>query len=360
MKLIRAMYGELSPWGRFWLFLGLVTLIAAALMSMDFGYSVSIKHALFLGCLSVVAAFAPDAAHQQWRSGSKATAIAIAAVCVPLLSIEFYSHAGYTAGLRGANVQVAKVQNVKYDDGREQVADNKANLDMWKKQLSKLNEDNGWVATVTADGLRTELDTANEAIRQEEARGGCGKRCMAKMQARDQISAKIAVAEQASDLTKRIEATQRLVDKYREASAHTEHKVSSVDLQNQFLAKAVALVSSGSLEPTEMEDASAEQAINLAMALAGTGLPAFALFIAGLYRIGNEREPTVKPRNAVTPNKPSLRHGPDNELVPVGGHFDSRFHITDERGVENLRKTMASHAERALALINGRTVEFAA
>lgn len=363
MKLMTAMYGELTPWGRFWLCVGLITLFAAAAMSMGFGYSVSLKHALFLGCLTVVAAFAPDAAHQQWREGSKGVAVAIAIICVPLLGIEFYSHAGYTAGLRGANVQTASIQNVKYDDGRAQVADNAANLKLWKRQLASLQAENAWAATISADGLRAELQTANEAVRQEEARGGCGPRCMAKMKSRDEIASKIAVVEKSEDLTKRIEATQRLVDKYRVASAGIEHKVSSVDLQNQFLAKTVALVSSGSLTPTEFEDAGSNQAINMAMALAGTGLPAFALFIAGLYRLprrddDNDIWARQAKRNAgKAAALKSLAHGPREGVTGFAGNarLQSEFTINDHREVNELRRKMGENASRALDILNGVT-----
>ena len=54
--------------------------------------------------------------------------------------------------------------------------------------------------------------------------------------------------------------------------------------QNEFLAKAVALVGFGSLTPSNEIKATAEQSANLAMAIAGTGLPAFCFFVAGLYR----------------------------------------------------------------------------
>jgi hypothetical protein len=348
MKLIRALYGELSPWGRFWLLIGFVTLFAAALMSMSFGSSISAKHALFLGCLTVVAAFAPDAAHQQWRAGAKPTACVVAALCIPLLMIEFYSHAGYTAGLRGANVQDAHIQNTRYDDGRAQVADNKANLELWKKQLADLNTENAWAASVTAVGLRADLKTANEAVDQEKARGGCGPICLTKMKARDAIAQKIAVVEKSEDLTKRIEATQRLVDKYRVASAQIEHKVSSVDLQNQFLAKTVALVSSGSLQPTAIEDAGSDQVINFSMAMAGTGLPALCFFLAGCFRF-REAEDVLPsaPRNDV----PKLVADGGKLLEASPSHLDSHFSITDERGLNKLRDEIAGHAARAYAML---------
>ena len=46
------MFGELSAWGRFWLYLGLITLVWAAAMSYSFGAEISLKHAMFLMCLS--------------------------------------------------------------------------------------------------------------------------------------------------------------------------------------------------------------------------------------------------------------------------------------------------------------------
>jgi hypothetical protein len=281
---IKEMFGELSAFGKFWLYVGLLTLIAAALMSFDFGWSVSWKHALFLALLSVITAFAPEAAYRQWQRGMKGPAFAIIAVCAPLFAIEFYSHAGYTAGLRGHNIQDAKVQNVKYSMAGDEVADNRASLKMWTDRLSKLEAEHAWSATVTAEALRAQLASANLAIEQEAKRGGCGSKCLARTKERDDIASKIALAEEKADLTKKIEATKRVLAERRDKAAATEFKHSAVDHQNQFLAKAVALVSAGSLEPSELMAEGAQQSVNLAMAIAGTGLPAFALFIAGLYR----------------------------------------------------------------------------
>lgn len=347
MKLLREMYGELTAWGRFWLVLGLVTLCAAAAMSMAFGWSVSFKHAMFLGCLSVIAAFAPDAAHQQWKRGSKGIAAAIAIVCAPLLMIEFYSHAGYTAGLRGENIAVAKVQNVKWDDGRDQVEDNRANLKLWTEQLATLQADNAWAATVTADGLRQQIDSLKSAEAAEARLGGCGRKCRAIQDEIASVSGKVAVVEQREDLTKRIEATQRLVDKYREKSATIEHKISSVDMQNQFLAKAVALFTEGSLQPTQRQDATAEQTINLAMALAGTGLPAFALFIAGLYRTRDpyEDEPRVVHRSP----------RPGQASVPaVSKDADGRAVVVNYSNSGDLAAALMQAIDDAKAKVSGR------
>ena len=283
-KIIREMFGEMSLWGKFWLTIGLGTLAAAAAMSWDFGSSVSIKHALFLALLSVVTAFAPEAAYRQWKLGAKGVAIAIAIVCAPLFIIEFYTHAGFTAGLRGHNIVDAKVANVKYAGAQEAVSEDKTNLEMWRKRLAALETEHAWTASVTAEALRAQLANANLAIDLESKRGGCKSKCLARTKERDDIATKIALAEEKADLTGKIEATKRVLAQTREKAATTEYKHSSVDHQNQFLAKAVALISAGSLEPSELTSEAAQQSVNLAMAIAGTGLPAFALFIAGLYR----------------------------------------------------------------------------
>ena len=284
LSFISDLFNELDAFGRFWLALGLVVLVVAARMSWKFGYDVSLEHAAFLACLTVVAAFGPMAAEILCGIGRKGVACAIAILCVPLLGIEFFSHAGYTAGLRGSNIETATVQNMRFDGAQDAAKEDKANLEMWKDHLSKLMADNAWAATVKADGLRAQLDAAQKAIDLEAARGGCKAKCLAEMKKKADLEERIAIAERATDLTAKIEATQRILDKKRTVAATTEHKSSAVDHQNKFLIKSVAMVANGNLKATELQAAGAEQTVNLAMAFAGTGLPAFCLFLCVLFR----------------------------------------------------------------------------
>lgn len=293
-RLLREMFGELGAWGRFWLWLGLITLGAAAAMSFDFGWSVSAKHAIFLACLTVIAAFVPECAYRQWKQGRKIVAGVLSLICVPLLAIEFYSHAGYTAGLRGHNITEAKVQNVKHSNAHEAVADDRQNLEMWRKQLADLTAAHAWAPTVKADGLRAQIESAQKAIDLEAARGGCKAKCLALMKTKASLEERIAIAEQASDITKRIEATQRILDEKRTKAATVEHKSSPVVHQNEFLARALALTQ-GSLKPSEFLSEGAQQSVNLAMAVAGTCLPALAIFLAGLYRREEDEPAQIKP-----------------------------------------------------------------
>lgn len=283
-KFITEIIGDLDATGRMWAKIGLAVLFFAAWMSFDFGYSVSLKHGAFLALLSVVTAFGPEVAYKMWKDDRKPTAVILSIICVPLFAIEFYSHAGYTAGLRGHNISETKVQNVKYDGAQERVAEDKTNLKMWQERLAKLEADNAWVATVTADALRAQLASANLAIEQEAARGGCKAKCLARTKERDDLATKIALAEEKSNLTKQIEATKRILDKARDKADSTEHKSSPVVHQNEFLANVVALVGQGSLQPSSFISASTTQSVNLAMAIVGTGLPGLAIFIAGLFR----------------------------------------------------------------------------
>ena len=283
-QLFKEMFGEMSAWGRFWLFLGLMTLVWAAAMSYSFGSEISFKHAAFLTCLSAVAAFLPDAARQQWDDGRRSIALVLGLLALPTLLIEFYTHAGYTAGLRGSNIETAQVQNMRHDGAQKTAEENAALLASFKAQLAKFRSENEWTTTASADALRKELTAHDKAIELETARKGCKVKCLALMEKKAAVEAKIAVIEKGNDLAKKIDGMQAVVDKKRDVAATVEHKSSAVDHQNKFLAKSVSLISNGSLNPSEILTESATQTVNLAMALAGTGLPALALFIAGLYR----------------------------------------------------------------------------
>ena len=325
---IAAMLGSLTRTGLMWARIGVVVLIVAAAMSWSFGAEVSWKHGAFLACLTFVAAFGPEAAYKAWQERKYGSAAAIALICAPLLAIEFYSHAGYTAGLRGHNIETTAVQNVRYGQRQDDVTDNKASLALWTKRLADLESQNAWAASVTAESLRAQLASANLAIEQESARGGCKAKCLARTKERDELASRIAIAEERTALSGQIEKVKAVLAKARDTAAVTDHKSSPVVHQNAFLAKAVTLVGFGSLEPTPHINAAAEQSANLAMALAGTGLPAFCLFLAGLYRRREDASTTAPlptPEPMATPMHPVIRQAP------------ARTHALSTRTIAELR-----------------------
>jgi hypothetical protein len=220
--------------------------------------------------------------------GRQKAGVALAIICAPLLLIEFYSHAGYTAGLRGTNIGDAKVQQARYQSAHEGVSEDKTNLELWQRQLAELETAHAWAPTVSASGLRESLPAMKEAIRQEERRGGCGPKCLGLKRQEADVANRIAIAERRDDLTTKIDATKRVLATARGKAETVEFKHSSAAHQNEFLGKLVALIGAGELRPSEFVSESAEQSVNLAMAIAGTGLPALCFFVAGCF--ANRRE----------------------------------------------------------------------
>ncbi len=350
MKLFRDLFNDLDEFGRFWLALGLLSLAAAAMMSFSFGIEVSWKHALFLAVLTVVAAFGPMAAEMLFSKGRKGPAIATALICVPLLGIEFYSHAGYTSGLRGSNIETASVQNTRWDDAQSAVADHETNIKLWREQLGTLLAQNAWAATVKADGLRARLDAAQKAIDLEAARGGCKSKCLARMEEKADLEKQIATVEQATDLNKRIEATQRILDGARDKAMTTAHASSAVAHQNQSLAKWVALVANGDTTASDLQKAAAQESANLAMAIAGTGLPAFALFLAGLFRTSRKDDDPSAPAVVTPPSAMPINNLPMPEYKHQAPSSPSRevVRIRDDRMVwKDLRAALRHQGQLA-------------
>lgn len=288
---LRSLFASFTPFGKFWLFLGLVSLAAAAGMSFMVGMKMTVLHALFLAVLSFVTAFLPDAAYRAWNEGKSGVAIILAILAVPLFVIEFGQHAAYTAGIRGNDLAITKVQNVKYDDGRSDVEDARKTLALFESRLAELQKANGWATTVTADALRAKMESLNLAIKLEAERKGCKAKCLERTKERDEIASRIAVLERVDDVTAKIEATKKVIATARTKSATIEHKSSQTEHMNAFLSKAASFVGKGELVPDAYTEEGTQLSANLAIALAGTGLPALALFIAGLYRREEDETP---------------------------------------------------------------------
>ena len=300
---VKAMFGTLCPWGKFWLYLGLAALVAAAWMSFAVGWRMTAAHAVFLAILSFVTAFLPMAAERVWQDGRKAVSIVLAALAIPLFMVEFGQHAAYTAGIRGHDLTTAKVQNIRYDGAQSDVAESKRLLETFTARLVELETKNGWAAATTAVALRANLDAAQKSIDLEAARGGCKGKCLNLMKEKASLEERIAKLEERKDLTDRIEATRAVIVKARTKAATTEHVSSQTEHMNAFLSKAVALLGKGTLVPDAHTEEGTQLSANLAMALAGTGLPALALFVAGLYRRreeGSDHQAPAQPLVAYT------------------------------------------------------------
>jgi hypothetical protein len=249
------------------LYVGIVSLTVACLMTFKFGYAMSQLHAVSLALLTVAGSIIfPYARHLRSTGSTKAlTYVALGAM---FLAVEFFSHLGYTVGTRVMETENTGVQNAVYQHNQDALASETANIDMWRTQLAELQKQNAWTASVTADGLRAQLASAQKAVDLEAARGGCKSKCLALMDKKADLEARIATTEKVEDLTKRIEATQRLIDKKLAEANTTEFKTSSVVAQTSFVAQLVTQ----DLDPDRKSMTWTQIAIGFAIALVTTFL----------------------------------------------------------------------------------------
>ncbi len=254
---------------------GVAALVLSVYMSAAFGWQMSVAHALTLAVVSVMAAILWPIADWLRRDGSRWAAGIVTAAAIVMISAEWFSHVGYTIGARVRNNDEARVTNAVHSEAQESIVDDRKNLAMWREQLSKLQAEHAWAATVSADGLRASLASATKAIDLEAGRGGCKSRCLTLMKEKASLEERIAIAERSSDLAKRIEATQRILDGKRETGAKAEFKHSATVAQTSFVAKLV----SGDLSPAEGTKTWVEIAIGLFLATVSTILPAIGAFV---------------------------------------------------------------------------------
>ena len=256
------------------LYVAVPALVVAVAMTFQFGRSMSFLHALCLGLLTVAGSIIwPYIKH---ISNQKIAANCFRAIGAVFLAVEMFSHLGYTVGTRVIETENTQVTNAVYQNNQDAVKDNAANLQLWTKQLKDLTEQNAWAATVKADALRSQMETAAKAIDLETRRGGCKSKCEAKMRERDAIAEKIGKVEQVEDLTKRIDAAKRLADDSRAKANTTEFKTSAVVAQTGFVAQLATL----SLDPDKASMTWTTIAIGFIVSLVSTFLAPVMLTIA--------------------------------------------------------------------------------
>jgi hypothetical protein len=304
---------------RIFLAVGAVGLVVSVAMTFKFGYSMSLLHAIALCTVTIAAAFIFPAKAYIERAGNRSAARVVMALGCFFVGLEFFSHLGYTIGMRERSTSEADVQTVAYRARQDQLASNKTNLAMWREQLASLKAANAWAASVSADGLRASLDSATKAIELEEQRGGCKAKCLGLMKTKADLENRIAVAEQVTDLTKRIEATQRIIDKNTEVAVETKKGFSPVRAQTDFVGQ-LWLVTTG----TEAEKALTPDSVTLTftdifigffLALGATLLPT-AMFYLGFY--GHKADEEVRSATQVAaPLVPAVSTHTNTVLVEV-------------------------------------------
>lgn len=296
--LLAAWYAGYSPIGKFWLTLGIAALIVDASISYQYGVSQTTLHGLGFALVAIFFALLPDAAYSEFEHRRIGSGVAMGLLCVPLGLVAFYSHLGYGAGVRVGDIQQTGVQNTKFDDARVSLESDRTNLDLWRKQLAELKEQNGWAASVTADGLRAQLASADKAIELEGKRGGCKSKCLSLMEKKAELEGKIATTEQVADLSKRIEATQRIIDKKTADASKAEYKSSSVVNQTNVAAQVWKAFTGSKPEDAIKPDTVTTVFANLFIATGGSLafmiMAPVGFFLAGRFRRREDASNIVK------------------------------------------------------------------
>lgn len=227
--------------------------VASAALAADFGlhqsdgWVVSLVIAAILVCFSFASDYIWLFVVQQTRARNWGMAGVLAVGGGVIFSIHLLGSIGAVGWQRDETITAAKVQNTRFDMAGDQVKDSRASLALFTKQLADLEAQNAWAAAVTADAMRAEIPVKDEAIRQEEARNGCGKKCLRLQQEKADLLKRIGIAEQRETLTKQIEATQRVLAGYRKEAAGVDRKVAAPASQAKFFASIASL----SLEPSQ-------------------------------------------------------------------------------------------------------------
>lgn len=270
---------------RIFLAIGVVALFASCVMTFKFGYSFSAIHGLGLLMVTIAAAFIFPAKRFIEETGVGRTGkFFLGLIGAFLIGLELFGDLGYTIGQRDKQMVESGAQTVAYNTVQDNMVSEKTNLAMWREQLASLKAQNAWAATVTATGLRAQLESAQKAIDLEAARKGCKTKCLELMKTKASLEERIATLEKTDDLSKRIEATQRILDRKVEAAPATKIGHSTVKAQVDFVSKGYLLLTGDSAEKALTPDAVtmtvADWVIGFAIALGATFLPTTAFYIA--------------------------------------------------------------------------------
>jgi hypothetical protein len=286
------MHDNLTLLRRIALYIGMAALVVAVAMAFSFGKSMSMLHAVGLGLLTLAGSIIWPVIKHTWDKRSFQT-WAMVACGVMFLSVEYFTHLGYSVGTRVGETQQTTVHNAKFDDARESLKSDRSNIELWKKQLADLTAQAPWSASVKAEAMRGELEAMEKAIELETARGGCKSKCQRLMTKKGELETRIGMVETANDLNKRIEATQRIIDGKTEKAAAATFESSAVVNQTNF----VAQLATGTLNPDEMSLTWTQIIIGAFIAFVTTFLAPIMLNIAFGPETNSERAMTKTQRD---------------------------------------------------------------
>lgn len=346
------LWRQFTPLGQLMLVFALIATAVDAGISYKYGVSMTGLHGWGFALLAIGMAIFPDLAIRAYRDGNKAGAGIIAAGLVILTPVAYQSHIGYGAGVRSGDMQETAFSQVKFDDVRKSLDGERANIALWKEQLAALVKQNEWAASVTADGLRSQVAALKRSEQAEARLGGCKQKCRAIQNEISRIEGQISVAEKASDLTNRIEATQRVIDSKTQVASTTQVRASTVVNQNDALVRIFNVVSGQSPEDAVQVSATAQQFVSIFTA--GSAGLAFMILAplfwigAGLNRVAGADDHLPPSASAPVTWKPEPLAGGASPSSPAGETriINNTTTITDKTFAEAWQAAQAAMRTR--------------
>lgn len=350
----------IKPYFKLAALLGVGAMIYDTWLSGKFGASISLDMMGIYALISIASGLLLVIARYFWVTNHKTVAWCIMAGWAPVLVFNILSNMGVATANRMTNVQEASIQQARHNGAQQKVAKNSELLATFTKQLEDLKAKNPWAATVSADALRAQLPGLNLAIDQEAKRGGCGPKCLARTQERDEVQSKIAIAEQSNKLTTQIASLQKLVNDYTDAAAKTDAGISHAANQSTFYAKLINF--SLYAKPGQDDIGVANESMGVFTAIVLAILSALLTYVGAYPHLleamrRTAEEAVSRPLEAirqVVPSVPAISHvaaAPQPEAPPVGFiPTTAQSAATATRHGDYLAKLMAGAGASRVAL----------
>jgi hypothetical protein len=359
-KWIAARYARYTPDGKFWLTIA----VACLIVDMAIGYLAGVAvgtfwHGVGYAALAAGFAFLPDAAYEEYEKNRMASAMVVAALCVPIGLKAYEQQLTYSTGVRQGEMQVVSVQNAKYTGAQYDVSRVKSELAVLMTVQENMAKEIPWAATVKADALRETIKTLDKAIREEGGKhnGGCKSKCLALMAKKEATEKQIAMAEKVESNEARIIELQKIIDAKRDTANKTEHKQSlNADIATT-TARLVRLVSGASPQEAIAPDETAIQYATLGSA----GLGSLALLLLapiGFFLAGRRRIPEgedMPPSAPVTVAAPVRAMAP----APTQHHETVEVVVQQEPQAHQPKTTTELDFHPVNAVVRKKTTAFA-
>lgn len=230
----------LTPYFKAITALGILALIGDTALSTMFGFSISPIMGPILAVISLASGLLLVVALFFYRVGWRVLGNGLVAAWALAFAFNCWSNMGVSTSNRMTEVQTAGVQQTTYTERKKAAEEAQTRLGLFTAQLDELTKANAWAATVSADGLRSQVESLKAAEVAEARLGGCGRKCRGIQNEIVAVQGKIAVAEQRDDLTARIEATKRVLETARAELATTDAGISRTANQSTLYAKLIS------------------------------------------------------------------------------------------------------------------------